>query len=153
MNPSICIAAEADAYAMAPYMRVRDVEEIRASSGNTPTQALLNGVDAGNAFTAFDKAGPVAMFGCAPYMGDMGCPWFLATDRLPAYSRFFLKQSRKFVDQWEREYAVLVNYVDCRNIDSLKYLQALGFEFSKFIPNYGAGKKPFLRFHKVSRYV
>lgn len=144
-------ARPCDAIRLAPRLRMRDVEEIRAASGDDPMTALLRcASESPIAWTAEDHEGPFVMFGVAPYMDDVGSPWLLGADRLVTqYLRAFLRESKHYIKVMHTHYPMLVNYVDARQLDSLKYLRRAGFSIDKFLPTFGHERRPFYRFSKV----
>lgn len=152
MYPLIRKAAASDAYELAPHLRQRDVEEIRAGTGLEPLPALLRSFnDSTLAWTAFDEDGPFAIFGVGPLDTDTGSPWLLGADRLTRKHRmYFLQNSRPYITQMHDLFPLLLNYVDARHTDSLVYLKRVGFTISKLIPEWGFERRPFYRFIKVS---
>lgn len=152
MYPRIRTATLDDAVALAPAMRVRDIEEAYATNGHGPLEALCRSLALSTeAWTAEDTAGPFAIFGVAPALPDTGSPWLLGADRLVTEHRaFFLKQSRPYVARMLELYPLLLNYVDARHTDSLVYLRRVGFTIAKLIPEWGFERRPFYRFTKVA---
>ena len=139
---------------IAEKMRLRDVAEIEASSGLSPEDSLgasLMSSDA--AWTAVDSKGkPFAMFGVTPWaiMPDTGAPWLLATDDWNKHTRYVLANTKPYVHQMQQLFPVLINYVDVRNVDSLRWLMWAGFKFTACEPHFGIERRPFLRFSKVT---
>ena len=43
-----------------------------------------------------------------------------------------------------------MNYVDARNITSIKWLKHLGFVLIKRVEEFGVGKKPFYEFVRIN---
>lgn len=150
MNYHIRLTESTDAVAVAQHMRVRDVQEIQASSGLLPLEALsLSVKHSTQCWTVEDESGPFVIFGVAPYLPDVGSPWLLATDTLRRYARSLIRETRAHVLKMHNEYSMLVNFVDQRNTDSISYLKACGFTVDKLIPAFGHEQRPFHRFFKV----
>lgn len=154
MIPTIRTALLRDIAPVAAAMRVRDQDEVRAASGWSPEAALHRAVDASALrWTICDPAGePFAMFGAAPFPGldpHYGCPWMLATDAFAEHAMFVLRRTRPYVAIMHRMFPVLVNYVDCRNADSMRYLRWSGFRFTAFDPEFGVERRPFLQFMSI----
>lgn len=151
MTRTIRIANSSDVRPIAAAMRVRDINEVRAASGWSPEEALRAAFDASTlCWTFCDPTGePFAMGGAAPFPGldpHYAAPWMLATDGFARNARHILRHSRACIAQMHSLYPVLVNYVDCRNTDSLHYLRMVGFTFSAFEPEWGHERRPFLQF-------
>ena len=111
-------------------MRQADSDEVLASSGKTPFEALVFSLRKSSfAYTALVDGRPEVMFGCGDInvLAEMGAPWLLGTDAVDANYVAFLRMSKK----WKREllgrYQVLRNVVDDRNVVSKRWLSWLGF--------------------------
>jgi hypothetical protein len=133
-------------------MRKRDVEEVLAASGHDPYEALRLSLEASAVcWTVCDSEGvPFAMFGATPISGTFGSPWLLATDDFRANIKFVLRHTPAYIQAMHRLFPVLVNYVDCRNADSIRYLRSVGFVFTAFEPEHGLARVPFLQFTRVN---
>lgn len=112
-------------------MRQADRDEVLASSGKTPFEALVFSLRKSSfAYTALVDGRPEVMFGCGDInvLAEMGAPWLLGTDAVDANYVAFLRMSKK----WKREllgrYQVLRNVVDDRNVVSKRWLSWLGFK-------------------------
>lgn len=132
-------------------MRTRDIEEVRAASGQEPCEALRLALEASTlCWTICTREGdPFAMFGVAPLGGNLGAPWMLATDDFRRNALFVVRNTRRYLDAMHERHPLLLNYVDCRNADSIRYLRAVGFKFTAFEPEYGHERRPFLQFTRV----
>ena len=151
MRSFIRMATLDDVAHVANAMRVRDVEEIRAASGESPLEALTGGVRASTySWAVCDDTGPFALFGVSPFVGDVGSPWMLATDRVKFHKRIFIEDAPHYIQLMQDRYPILLNYVDARHIDSLRWLRRMGFRFTGFSPTYGFERRPFFQFSKVS---
>lgn len=151
MHSFIRIATKNDVEPVARAMRVRDVEEIRAASGQTPHAALQEALEVSTyAWAVCDDTGPFALFGVSPFVGDAGSPWMLATGRVKFHKRIFIEDAPHYIQLMQDRYPILLNYVDARHIDSLRWLRRMGFRFTGFSPTYGFERRPFFQFSKVS---
>jgi len=134
-------------------MRRADREELLASSGQSPLEALEEGyVLSSKTHTILTKEGQVVgVFGVAPNSVDptVGHPWMLASDLLDDVKVSFLKQCRPVADSLGEGYALLMNVCDKRNAVHIKWLRWLGYTFIREHPHYGVGKLPFLEFVKI----
>lgn len=117
-----------DCLELAPRMRQQDMEEVRASHGHTPVEALLNSYYYSDEVYSIIKDGEViGMFGIAPLAYRLGCPWLLASDELPLIAREFIPISKEWINSLQSKYDVLTNYVHSKNTVSKRWLKWLGF--------------------------
>ncbi len=134
-------------------MRKADREELMASSGQSPLEALEEGyVLSSKLYTIFnDEDRVVGVFGVAPNPLDptIGHPWMLASDLLDGMKMTFLRQCHSYVDDLGKGYLLLMNVCDKRNTVHIKWLRWLGFTFIREHPHYGVGRLPFLEFVKI----
>lgn len=152
MIPYYRPAAAGDVQIVAPKLRQQDVDEVKASSGLEPLEALqlscLYSVEV-NAIVASDGE-VIGLFGVTKTPDFLvGCPWLLASDRLPEIRKDFLPQSLLWVKRINKQFPVLRNYVDQRNTKAIRWLKYLGFTFVDLIEDYGVGKKPFYEFVRI----
>ena len=139
----------ADAIQLAPKMRIADREEIRASNGSSPLEALVIPFTykKSRSYTIIGtaKEGVIGMFGVAPTKDpEYGIAWLLSSEDLFKHTKQFIKECPYWVSQMSEGYTYIYNWVDRRNWKSLKWLQFLGFEAKEEIKQYGVGKSPFL---------
>ena len=139
----------ADAIQLAPKMRIADREEIRASNGSSPLEALVIPFTykEGRSYTIIGtaKEGVIGMFGVAPTKDpEYGIAWLLSSEDLFKHTKQFIKECPYWVSQMSEGYTYIYNWVDRRNWKSLKWLQFLGFEAKEEMKQYGVGKLPFL---------
>jgi hypothetical protein len=134
---------------VADTMRQADVDEVAASHGHTPLQALQVGVDVSDFIVAVVIDGdPVAIMGlskCNPITGT-GVPWLLSSENELKYKREFLLQSPKVIEQMLNICPNLFNFVHAENKTSVRWLKWLGFTIEEPKP-LGVKKEMFHRFH------
>ncbi|MFZ5692456.1 MAG: hypothetical protein ACOY5F_14500 [Pseudomonadota bacterium] len=114
-------------------MRQADRDEIAAGSGKSPREALAFSLrKSAQAWTAIIDGRPEVMFGVADLniLAGVGAPWLLGTDAIDLHFRQFLRRSVSWRDQLLGRYPVLRNFVDDRNVVSIRWLRWLGFKFS-----------------------
>lgn len=139
-----------DVAIIASSVRQADAEELWASYHLTPAQALKLSytVLRNTCFTGTADGEPVCMFGVKEpsMLGNVACPWMIASNRLEFYSRPFLRMSKRLVQEvWRKEFPVMQNFVDERNVVAVRWLQWVGF--SVYYPKpYGMDNLPFHRF-------
>ena len=142
-------AVLADVLELAPKMRTADREEIRASNGKSPLEALVIPFTYKKSrnYTIIGTAneGVMGMFGVTPTKDpEYGVAWLLSSEDLFKHTKQFIKECPYWVSQMSEGYTYIYNWVDRRNWKSLKWLQFLGFEAKEEMKNYGVGKLPFL---------
>jgi hypothetical protein len=142
-----------DALLLGPLVREADVAEVLAASGRSPEHALLEGIHASTHAWTFEVGGvPCAVFGVAPFLPDMGAPWLLASTEFRAHARRLLAEAPRFLDRMHRQYPLLCNFVDARNLPAIRFLRHVGFTLAPARP-YGYAGLPFHRFTRVAPYV
>ncbi len=143
-----------DCYQLSKTLRQQDVQEVFASSGSNPAQALVKAYMCSNkhCYSLMLDGEVVGMFGINEINRNVGTPWLMGSDDLTKHKIEFYKLSKSYLSTFMERYNVLFNYVDKRNWQSIRWLKNLGFQFTKEIADYGYEKKPFYEFIKA-RYV
>ena len=136
---------------LAPRLRQADKEEILASVGLTPYEALMIGyLENVIVFTIVNKNNePVAIFGINDVGNNVGAIWLVATNKLKDIQYSFLRENKKVIDFLNTKYKILWNFVDCRNSLHIKWLKWCGFKFINK-QNYGVLNKPFYEFIRIN---
>ena len=138
---------------VAENMRGADVEEVWASHGHEPLDALtLSVFNSDLAWTWYRDETPVAIFGVGPVGRDVGSPWFLGTPSMhsrPAEIYFTRTTGRVLNTMHAIGYPILTQFVDARHEHSLKWLQWAGFTIDEFFPKWGYEGRPFFRLNRV----
>ena len=123
-----------DIQPVAENMRKCDRDEVYASHGLTPLQALRNGYRdvLEECYTVVLETGePIAMLGASavPNTDDMKMAgvWFLGTDKVYQAKRAFYTEAPKYLAYWFETFNMLFNIVDLRNTASLAWMQEIGF--------------------------
>lgn len=127
---------------VAIHMRQGDRDEVAASSGRSPFEALEFSLTRSTvARTVLVDGVPAGIFGCGDLniLARSGAPWLLGTDDLGRAPMAFLRTSVDWRDKLFERYDVLRNLVDDRNVASIRWLKWLGFKFSEPIPIGHAG--------------
>ncbi len=160
INVLIRPAISEDSALIGPLLRRSDVSELFAASGLTAVEAVRQSIEASQGgFCKIAVNGdnkPILIWGVAPSSNEgVGIPWMMATGFIyrPDYLRTFKKLCAEEVATMNERFPLLINYVDHRNVTSILWLQALGFVFTKLVPNYGHGKLPFWEFMRVKENV
>ena len=145
------LSVEEDIPLVASEMRSEDVEEIRASGGHTPEEALRIGYRASEpCFTAELGGRPFAMFGTGPHEDKVGWIWLLGTDDIGTCPVSFLRWSKKMLPYLLQPYAMVWNLVDARNTVHIKWLRWLGFTLIRRV-NHGPQQLPFYEFARLTK--
>lgn len=136
---------------VAASVRPDDEREIWAAS-RLPTLEALRLSCLGSRNPLVGKAGDSVLcaFGVAQrslLFSNDGEPWMVATYALERHARRFLRVSREVVNHWRKEYDVLENWVDARNIAALRWLSWLGATLEQPARPYGAEQRPFFHFY------
>ena len=137
-----------DALELAPKIRKGDRQEIMASNGASPLEALvIPFTQEGKIYSIIGtkSEGVIGMFGSSPVKEKgYGIVWLLSSEDLFKHIKQFIKECPKWVHDMSKDYEHVYNFVDERNWKSLKWLQFLGFEPKRKIGDFGVGKIPFI---------
>lgn len=110
-----------------------DLEEIECSTGRFPLEALIEAADLSTVcHVAVDDLSPIGIFGLVKSMVDprVAFPWGFYTPELRDFPIWLLRDSKRYVQQWQEQFDWLVVYVMSTNERSIQYLDWLGFEFT-----------------------
>ena len=138
-------ATEDHARGLALTMREADVAEVWAMGHYTPEEALLASIQVSHEPRTGLAGGRVmCMFGVGQQtlVSREGIPWLLMSDEIMDHTRHYLRESRAYIDEIKVGYGLLLNFVDARNIMSLRWLEWLEFEILPPRP-YGIDQLPF----------
>lgn len=148
MNVTIRPMVAADAAIVAACARPADIAEIRACSGLDIEPALkLCPANSLRAWVIESKGVPLAAVGDTMAGIGTGVPWMVTTTHIGKDPRGFLRASRALMAEMLQRHTQLVNYVDERNTDAIRWLQWLGAEVGPAVP-YGVSGLPFRKFTK-----
>jgi hypothetical protein len=140
---------------VAEHLSKEDQDELYASLGMSNYSALswsfAVSVECNSIIMPDGTVGGI--FGVSSPHKGTGCPWLMGTDRIPEISMTFLKQSKKWVEEQNKKYPLLMNYVDVRNQRAIEWLKFLGFTFIKRVEKHGHGEKPFFQFVRIDECV
>ncbi|WP_109798679.1 hypothetical protein [Novosphingobium meiothermophilum] len=136
---------------IATNLRQADIDEIQASVGGEPAEAVRQSVACSTrCWVGLDRTGlPVVLFGVAPsVIAGVGQPWLVATDASGRERVAFARLSRPYAEEMLEVYPVLTNFVDVRNEAALDWLVWAGFRFIDADPRHGPEKRPFIQFSR-----
>lgn len=130
-------------------LRDADKAEVEAAYGLPASQMIdeLWEFADGNAYAGRWNGKPVCVMGAAKesMLYDNGLIWMLGTPEIDKIASTFLRHSIKWVRRQSEKFSLLYNYVDARNVKSIKWLRWLGFQLDEPAP-YGVRGLPFHRF-------
>ena len=153
MKPHFRPSKVDDVYVLYPKIREVDVEEVKATIGLNIKDGLMASYQTSDeTYTMVaDDGDLVGMFGLTKTADPLiSVVWMLCTERLPQYSKTFIKLSKQWVIEQNKKHSILMNYVDARNITSIKWLKHLGFVLINRVEEFGVGKKPFYEFVRIN---
>lgn len=142
-----------DVEKLSVIMHPLDIAECRAM-GQTPWGALHAGRRLSTlVWTGAVNGWPEAMFGVVPvsYASGRGRPWFLGSTAARKQQRAFLREAPQYLEEMEKLFPRLDNWVSVRNTSALRWLRRLGFVV-EHKPKVFNGE-PMLHFHKGFRDV
>lgn len=138
-----------DVDTIAPRMRPADRVEVEACTTLDMHAALSMAARTSSQVWAIDIDNePAGIFGCVPFslIGGVGCPWLLGTDALERAPSSLTREGRRYIRRMLASFPELMNYVDVRNVKSIRWLRALGFSIDIAATPYGLYQLPFYRF-------
>lgn len=153
-NQKLCVAdsVKEDVADLAPRLRIEDVQEIRANSGETQLGGLMRSfVSSSVCYTIRLEGVIVGMFGVVPTPeAGIGIVWFLGSPELFSRRSFtFLRHSKAWLNNLLDRFSILYNVVDARNVKHIAWLRWLGFTFPHTFERYGFEQRPFHVFYYV----
>jgi hypothetical protein len=143
---------DAEAFAeLCDDLRPADQRELDAAYARPAREIIAESIARSiEPLAAWDDDRLVAIFGHAPLgpiLTPMASPWLLGTPLLARHAGVLVRLSRQYVAAWREQHPLLVNFVDVRNVASIRYLKAVGFTLDEPAP-FGVMGLPFHRFHK-----
>lgn len=148
-------STRADIYVLSPLIKQSDINEVLAATGKDMFSSLYEGflISTYCRTIVSDCHDPIGMFGVAPsYLNPQtGMVWLLSSDQLFSIRKSFLKQCRLYIDQMLKIYPCLINYVDCRNTQTLRWLRWCGFKINRYYQNFGLKGEDFVEIIKQNK--
>lgn len=153
-KPYVREATLEDVVYLSTRLRKADIDEIEASSGGSPAQALVEGFRySSKCRVGVYNNNPFVIFGARPVVQGVGAIWALGSDDLLKARVEFLRQSKKWVDVIHQDFPLLFNYIDARNTVHIRWVRWLGFKFINIHPEHGVSKLPFYEFVRITDHV
>jgi hypothetical protein len=135
------------ALGLAARLRWEDWREVEEGTGLPCPVALRQSIrlSAESWVARLPDGTPVAVFGVARDVArDGGVVWMLCTRAVERCPLVVLKEARRFIARWLREYRYLHNAADYRNALHIRWVQQLGFTLGHLVERRGL---PFQTFH------
>lgn len=143
--------AEAWLREIAGNLRQQDIEEVKASSALSATDALLASYRLSTHAYVILSDGPIAAFGAAPHgLPGVGVVWMLGTDGIKRESYSIARKTRQYFDELNGAYFLLWNFIDARNTTSMRWLRWGGFQLLEEHPEHGPEGRPFYTFARMN---
>ena len=144
-----------DCLELCPRLREADKQELLLSCGLGPCTALVLSFDnARKVYAVIDEEDlPIAMFGVVGEHRNLGVPWMLGSEGIYKHASQFMAESKQWLEEIEQDYDLLANYVHADNKKAIRWLQWMGFQMLRLVPDHGHGKAPFYEFVKVNQNV
>lgn len=131
---------------IAAIVRQADVDEITEALGIPMPHALrmcFGGSLKASKIVIGGKI--VAVFGDCTHDREIGVPWLISTIHVEKRAKSFLQVCKPEVREMLTRHPTLMNYVDQRNTQAVRWLKWLGFRFGEAVP-YGPKGFPFYPF-------
>lgn len=138
-----------DVAQLAANLREADRQELLASHGSDLLAAVRHAVDISTHNWAMHVGGELALIGgAAPVsmLGGIGSPWMLGAEHLDKVPGALTRMGVQYRDICLAAYPHLVNYVDARNVRSIRWLRRIGFTVADAPIPYGVHGMPFYKF-------
>lgn len=117
-----------DAAWLAPLLRTADFREVLRMGEGHVKGVLSRGIERSDmAGIFYDDDRPLCAFGIVRCL-DIGHPWLVGTPYLNRVPRSFLRETRRWVEEWKGHYRLLTNRVDADYESAIRWLAWLGFE-------------------------
>lgn len=141
-------ASPEDVFAMGDKIRVADRLECWAAGHIWAEEAIMRGLASSTrAWTARADGVILSILGVEPVsaLTGLGRPWMIGTDSLETYAVAAIRESRPALAIMHQLFPRLENWVDARNLKSIRWLRWLGFKVYTPKP-WGIEQMPFHRF-------
>lgn len=131
------------------HLRDQDFHELFGANGGSPWESVMDSFySSAKCYCVLTREWePIAIFGVAEG-ADYGIPWMVGTDKLKEHRRDFIRGCLHWIKYLQKDYDVLMNFVDKRNTVSRRWLRAMGFVFIKDVP-YGPFGLPYTLFMRL----
>lgn len=139
----------ADIGTLVAHLRPGDRQELEASNGGDLHDAVRHALHISAHRWAMDIDGELALLGgvaVVSLLTGTASPWLLGTTVLDARGGVLTRVGLRYRDLASGLYPHLVNYVDARNVKSIRWLKRLGFTVAAEPVPHGPKGMPFYKF-------
>jgi hypothetical protein len=134
-------------------MRQQDQDEVMASGGYTPLEALTVSIAVSDeAWCALEDGVPFVMWGVTDVDLGRGIVWLLGSEYILKIKKRFWIESFKYVRELHTRFSILANHVDARNSISRSWLERLGFVPVGAPVHFGDQNHPFIMYVSQRRH-
>ncbi|MFN3582779.1 hypothetical protein [Phenylobacterium sp.] len=137
---------------LAENLRPSDIDEIQATTGTGPMQALVESVAVSERAWIIRVDGePVCVFGAAPTeFPGAGSVWMMGTSRMDErpVALSICRNFRPYLAELHKLWPILFNFIDARNQKSMDWLLWGGFQIIEALPNHGPEGRLFFTFSR-----
>jgi hypothetical protein len=113
-------------------LRQADQDELRASTGMEPLDALIYSVNHSDRFVEIiwddDTAEILGVFGLGSLNGN-GIPWLVLSPNFKKYKRQLQRYAKTIIIEMQQAFSYLFNLVDSRNVVHIRWIKFMGFKF------------------------
>jgi hypothetical protein len=129
---------------LAATMRDADKKEVLATTGNNPVDSLINGLAGIECWTATVDGRVLCMWGVSDGMrsllgGSVGVGWLLTSELVDMYPKLFWQTCKTVLAGMLERWGCLVNFIDCRHHQAIRWASRLGFKLEEPQPFGHAG--------------
>ena len=137
-----------DAVQVAINLRPEDLQEIEGL-GHDPMVVILSVLLSDVAVSFFNTDGEIAgVAGIVKESDEVGVIWMLCTPAVELNPHTFVRHAKRWLKEEQRNYRLLTNLADARNLYHHKLLRMLGFKALRSVPA-GPYNLPYLEIVKL----
>ncbi len=149
-------ATLADALELAPLLRKADIDELYASTGDAPLDALRNGINNSEEARVFlhpKDGGVVGVFGVGACEDpNVGIVWACASPRIVDLKEHLTETHKGFMARWHERWPILGNVIDQRNTLHIEWIKKMGYVLGATHEKWGFEQRPFIAFtHQIGK--
>lgn len=150
-NIRMTLATLGEAWTLARRVRAVEVDELRAATGQTVLEVLVEAIGKSDeAWALYIDNELAGMWGVVPAESDIltgrcGSAWLLTTDAIDRHKLSFWRLCRAYVPLLLLRWNLLYNFIDARHVRAIRWAERLGFRLEEPRP-YGVAGLPFRPF-------
>lgn len=141
------LATIEDARDIAARLRAADLDEVMKDYNTNVEGTICYGVAASDEVLVYEIEGLVICIGGVLRDQDGGgVVWQLGSPEIESHAKQYIRETRKIMRRWMKQYTLLHNLVGARNEVSLRYLKHLGYTIEPTVTLLGERQVPFRYF-------